>query len=188
MNDLFLLLLSASEHGAGHGHGEVNWFSLGSQVFNFVIFFGFLAYVLKQPLKSFLETRRETMAVQLREAETKQAEADKKLSEYGYKLDHLEDEVSRIVSSFEAQGKADQERLRADTDRAIERLVREVDFTIKQEALKAQKEIREAGVRATLAIAEKIVIERITDADRRRLADEYIAKITPPLTSLQPKP
>lgn len=184
MNELFLTLIAAG----GEGHGHVNWFSIGSQLFNFFLFFGFLGYVLRKPLQEFLKTRRENMAVQLREAQTKQAEAEKKLTEYAGRLDNLEHEVQRIVQSFEQQGQADRDRLRADADKAIERLVREVDFTLRQESLKAQKEIREAGVKATLALAEKLITERITDADRRRLADEYIAQVSPsPAGSLSPK-
>src|SRR5688500_18607354 len=136
-HDLLLLIAEAAHDG---DHGAVNWFSLGSQLFNFVLFFGFLAYLLRRPLAAFLETRRENMAHQLREAQEKTAEAERKLTEYAHRLDNLEDEVGRIVKSFEAQGTADRDRLRQDADKAIERLVREVDFTIRQESLKAQRE------------------------------------------------
>lgn len=178
---LFLTLMAASGE-----HGEVNWFAVGSMIVNFFLFFGFLGYVLRRPVKGYLETRRENMAVQLREAQTRQAEAERKLAEYEGKLANLEGEVQRIVKSFEAQGEADRERLKNDADRAMERLVREVDFTLRQESLKAQREIREAGVKATLAMAEQMITERITDADRRRLADEYIGQVAP-TPSIAPK-
>ena len=55
--------------------------------------------------------------------------------------------------------------------------MREADFTIRQEALKAQREIRAAAVKTTLEMAEALVLERITDSDQRRLADEYIGSV-----------
>jgi F0F1-type ATP synthase membrane subunit b/b' len=152
-------------------------FEYVSTVTNFIIMFGFLAYVLKRPLTLFLEARRENMAEALREAKAKQAEAEKRLDEYGHKLDHLEEEVARIVTAYEKEAEADRERLKQDADRAIDRLVRETEFTIRQEARKAEKAIREAAVQATLETAEEIVKARITEADHRRLADTYIASL-----------
>ncbi|MCC7385106.1 MAG: ATP synthase F0 subunit B [Deltaproteobacteria bacterium] len=179
-----LLATPEAEHGA---HGAFNWFQLGSMFFNFVVFFGFLAFVIRKPLATFLVGRREKMAEQLRDAQSKQAAAEKRLSEYAARLANLEDEVRRVVQAFEAEGRAEAERLRVEGERAMERLKREVDFTLRQESLKAIKEIRAAGVDATLGMAESLISERITDADRRRLTDDYIKKLTPGSTSLLPK-
>lgn len=178
MDAIGMLGLLAAEGGGGH---ETGWNVplLAAQYVNFIILFGGIYVLVRKPLQTFLETRRENMAAQLRVAQEKQAEAEKRLAEYAQKLDHLEEEIARVVKSFEAQGEADRQRMLQDGDRAVERLQREVDFTIRQEAAKATKEIREAGVAATLALAEKLITERITDSDRRRLADEYVAQLSP---------
>jgi F-type H+-transporting ATPase subunit b len=172
-------MLATAAGGGDHGgdHHAFNLFEYLSTVTNFLVMFGFLAYVLKQPLATFLETRRENMAAQLREAKDKQATAEKRIAEYKHRLDHLEEEVQRIVHSFEKEAEADRERLRQDADRAIERLTREANFTITQEVRKAEKAIREAAASATLEAAESMVKERITDADQRRLTDGYIANL-----------
>jgi len=176
---LALALAAAEEHAGGHGAAEhgFNAFEYFSTLTNFVVMFGFLAYVLKQPLASFLEARRENMATQLREAKDKQQAAEKRIAEYKHRLEHLEDEVQRIVTSYEKEAEADRERMKQDAERAIERMVREADFTLKQEVRKAEKAIREAAASATLEAAESMVKERITDADQRRLADTYIANL-----------
>lgn len=175
----FLSLVMAAGGADGHAEGHWDMFKLVSQYLNFFILFGFIAFVVRKPLMMFLEQRRENMAGQLRIAQEKQAQAEKRLAEYASKLEHLEEEIGRVVKSFEAQGEADRQRMIQDADRAAERLVREVDFTIRQESIKATKAIREAGVQATLAMAEKLIVERITDSDRRRLADEYVAQVNP---------
>ncbi|MFO0728837.1 MAG: ATP synthase F0 subunit B [Myxococcota bacterium] len=185
------LLLAAAEHGAEHGEGGGwNLREVAGQWVNFILFFGVIAYLVRSKIGEALRARKSGMAKQLEEAQQKQALAEQRLSEFGHKLDHLEEEVQRIVKSFEAQGQADQVRIQQDTDKAIERLVKEADFTIHQEKVKATREVREAGVRATLSIAEKLIQERITDSDRRRLADEYVRQITPAAggTSMPPKP
>ena len=174
LNDLLPMLIAAEEAAGGHHESHFAWFELISTFVNFIVFAAIIGYAVRKPLAEFLVARREGMAAQLREAKRKQEEADRRLAEYADKLEHLEDEVARIVRSFEAQGEADRERLKEDADKAIDRLVRETDFTIRQETLKAQKAIRETAVASTLELAETLVKDRITDADRRRLADEYI--------------
>lgn len=171
---LALVAAGGGEHGGEHGFDAWVYFST---LTNFVVMFGFLAYVLKQPLATFLETRRENMAAKLREAKDKQADAEKRIAEYKHRLDHLEDEVQRIVTSYEKEGEADRERMKVDAERAIERMVREADFTLKQEVRKAEKAIREAAASATLEAAESMVKEKITDADQRRLIDTYISNM-----------
>lgn len=176
-----LAVAAAEAHEGGGGeHHAFSLFEYASNVTNFVILFGFLAYILRRPLMLFLEARRENMAAALREAKAKQEDAEKRLVEYGHKLDHLEEEVQRIVTSYEKEAQADRERLRQDADRAIERLVRETEFTIRQEARKAEKAIRDSAVQATFESAEEMIKTRITESDQRRLADLYINNLMTP--------
>ena len=100
----FLTLVAAlgGDHGGDHGHHHVDWFAVGSMIFNAVLFFGFLAYKAKPAIADGLLSRRNTMVQRLEEAQKKQAEAEKRLAEYAHKLEHLEEEVARIVKSYEA--------------------------------------------------------------------------------------
>jgi F-type H+-transporting ATPase subunit b len=153
---------------------HIDWFVLGSMITNALLFFGFLALRLKPHVSNGLIARRENMAKQLEEARAKQAEAERRLAEYKTKLENLEAEVARIVKSYESEAEADRRRMQEEADRAIQRFVRETEFTISQEAKKAEKAIRNAAISATLEAAEQLLTSRITSDDRRRLADEYI--------------
>lgn len=177
MSTLLQLAQTLVAAGGAHGDGSWDWFKLGGMFTNLLLFVAFLVWVLKKPLQNFLSGRRSGMAQRLDAARAKQEEAERRLAEYEHKLKNLESEIEAIVKSHEAQGEADRQRLKDETEKSIERLLREVDFTIHQESLKAQKDIRAAAVGATLEMAEELVKNRITDADRRRLADEYITRI-----------
>lgn len=172
------LIAAASDH-AEHG---MNWFELGSMATNFILFFGFLYLKLKAPVKDALTSRRSGMAAQLEEAQAKQREAEAKLAAYKTKLDNLESEVEQVVKAYEAQAQTDAERMKVDTEKAIERFARENEVTIDQEVRKAEAMIHTAAVKATLEAAEALIKNRITDADQRRLVDQYVSnleKITP---------
>jgi F-type H+-transporting ATPase subunit b len=171
-------LLAVSAGGGEHGaHAGIDWFKLGSMITNAVVFFGFLAYKLSPAVRDGLRNRRATMEKALEEARRKSAEAEARAVEYERKMQNLEAEVERIVKSYEAEAQADRAKMEAETERAVERLARESEFTVRQELRKAERMIREAAVSATLEIAEQSVRTRITDADRRRLADQYISNL-----------
>ena len=159
------------------GHGEFDMFTAVSLLTNFVLFFGFLFIKLRPVVKNALVDRREQMGVRLREAEEKQKVAKAKLAEYREKLENLELEVQRVVKGYEAEAEAEVSKLREETAKSIERLERETELTIEQEMRKAEKIIRDAAASATLETAEQLVKARITDADRRRLADQYVSQL-----------
>lgn len=171
------LLAAAGGHAEEAAHHGINWWVLGSMFTNFVLFFGFLFVKLKKPVGTALENRRTDMAKRLEEAQAKQREAEARLAEYKEKLSNLEGEVKRVVASYEAEAKADAERMQADTEKAIERLQRESEIHIQQEVRKAETLIRDSAVKATLEAAESLIKDRITDADHRRLVDQYISNL-----------
>lgn len=162
--------------GGDHG-GGIDWWVLGSAITNAILFFGFLGFKLAPVVSEGLKSRRENMAKQLEDARAKQAEAERRLEEYKEKLDNLEAEVEGIVASYQKEAEADKRRMAEDTEKAVQRLVRETEFTISQEAKKAEKLIRDAAIAATLESAEKMLKEKVSSDDRRRLADEYIADL-----------
>jgi len=171
-----VLLAAGADHGGDHA---INWWEIVALTINFLVLFLWLVPKVLKGLTGrtpfeHLADRRENLARQLREAQLKQEEAERRLAEYAKKLENLEQEVATIVAGYEAQGDADRKRLEEDAERAIERLVRETDFTIRQESLKAQKAIRQTAIDTTLRMAESMVGDRITESDQRRLADEYI--------------
>jgi len=167
--------------GGDHGHAHINWLEIIALWGNFFILLFFLPKIIKSLTgatpKEHLQNQRNEMAQQLKDAEEKQAEAEKRLAEYAKKLGNLEREVKQIMAGYEAQAKADEEKAQTDAEQRIERLMRDADFTVNQESLKAQRAIRQAAIDATIELSESIISERITDADRRRLADEYISNL-----------
>ncbi len=169
--------LIAAAGGGDHGEHGLNWFEIGSMVTNFILFFGFIYLKVKGPAKDALKARRTDMAAELEKAQSKQREAEARLAEYKAKLENLESEVERVVQSYEAQARTDADRMKADADKAIERMARESEVTIEQEIRKAEAVIRASAVQATLEAAESLIKDRITDADQRRLVDQYVSNL-----------
>lgn len=177
--DQALFTLAVAAHGGGeHGGGEhasgIDWVLVVSLFTNAILFFGFLFWAARPAVSKALAARRANMAVDLERAQAKQTEAEQRLAEYQAKLDNLEREVAVVVQAYEREAKADEARIREETDRAIERMNREAEFTIRQETVKARRAIQAAAVEATLDAAEKKIRERIGDADHARLTRRYV--------------
>ena len=171
----------AAIFAGGDPNAGINWLQMGALWFNLFVLLWLLPKIIRgltgMSPGEHLVAQRKQLKEELAAAKAKTEEAEAKLAKYVKKLDNLEKEVQQIVESYEQQGEADKQRLTEDADKAVDRLVREADFTIRQEALKAQREIRAAAVKTTLEMAEALVLERITDSDQRRLADEYIGSV-----------
>lgn len=181
LSTIHALLVASSE---GHGHGtqvltieSVKWGEVGAVILSAIIFFGFIAYKVRPAVRDGLLKRRSTLEEQLQEAQKKAAEAQARAEEYRDKLAHLEEEVQRIADNYKAEAEREATRMEQETEAAIARLARESDNTIRQEILKAEQRIHEAAVQTTLAAAEQLLRERTTDADQRRLADQYIKQL-----------
>lgn len=174
---LMALVAASGGDGGGHEAHGIDWFELGSMFLNFVLLFGFLGYKLRPVVANGLTARRENFGKRLIEAQQKQAEAESRLEEYKTKLANLETEFQRVVESYEAEARADQKKMEDETEKAIQRLARETEFTIHQEIRKAEKLIQSTAVEATLRKAEALVRARITDDDRARLNDACIDEL-----------
>ncbi len=173
----FYLPLVAS----GGGHDDtINWIVVVCTVLNAIIFFGFLAVKLKGPLAGFLRDRRTRMQADIEAAQAKKKEAEAKLKVYEDRIQNLEDEVKSVVAAYEREAQTEKQKLEEDAKRTIARLEKEAEFQIQQEVKKAEISVREAAVAATVAAAERIIKDRITDQDKTRLADEAIRSLRAP--------
>ncbi|MCB9654373.1 MAG: ATP synthase F0 subunit B [Deltaproteobacteria bacterium] len=181
---LFTLATSSAAEG-GHHDTSINPYLLASVITNFIVFAVILIRVVRPSVGRALVARRTNMEHAMIEAKSKQNEAEARLRELQYKLDHLEEEVQRIIRSYEAEAITDRDRLRQEADRSVERMAREADSTVEQEMRKAEHRIQQAALEATMRLSESIIRERLTDADQRRLTDQYIADLALPAPSSQ---
>lgn len=192
LHTIHALAAAASEHGHGTlsaaevmesfnrprgAAGLSGWAEMALVIGSAVIFFGYIIYKVRPSVAGGLRLRRMKIEEQLAEAEKKAAEAEARAAEYKDKLAHLEEEVQRIADNYKAEAEREAKRMEEETEAAIARLARDSDNTIHQEILKAEQRIHEAAVQTTLAAAEQLLRERTTDADQRRLADQYIKQL-----------
>lgn len=172
-------LAEGAAHGGEH-HAEVkNWWGIGSEYaespalgllsITFVAFLAVLVIALKKPLAIYLENRADTVRKAIEEAKRAKEAAEARAREAEAKLAALDGEVRRLKSDFEAQGKAEAERLEKLAQDAAARIAKDAEDTIAAEAQRAQLLLQQEAARLALELAEERIRGALTGDDEMRL-------------------
>jgi F-type H+-transporting ATPase subunit b len=173
-------------HGDGHAHlGHAGADTNPGQIkgdlaiFTAVVFLLLVVILRKfawKPISEGLEKREHHIAHEIAAAENANAEAKRLLAEYQKKLDASQLEVRAIIDEArrDAEHTAQQiaAKAKADAETEMRRAMREVE-TAKDQAL---KELAETAANQALALAGKLLQQKLQPADHARLIDEAMAK------------
>jgi len=139
---------------------------------NFAIFVGLLYYFAKKPVKTFLETRSQTVSTQLEEAARLRREAEGMLAKYKAKLQKIDDERREIVEGYLKQAEKERREILENARELAERLKADATVTITYEVKQAQKQLRERIVDEAVQIAREIIEKKLDQKAREKLVDE----------------
>lgn len=176
---LSLLLLAVPSIAlAESGHGEgIPLKEIGLHAFNFFLLIGLLAYLLRAPVRDFLNTRSAQIRKDLEDADRQRREAEERYKAIEAKLAHFESELA----SMKADGQADAEREaqliaeRAEKDAA--HLKETAERAIREETRAARNSLRRDAVDLAVKLAEENLRAQLGPADQQKLAQEFLASI-----------
>jgi F-type H+-transporting ATPase subunit b len=146
-------------------------------ILNFVILIVLLVRFGKKPFVDYLSTRHTTVRDNLAEAAKMRDEARRKLDEIKGKLSNLEREIARIKDHVAKDAQSEKERIIAEAHAEAEQLVKQADKTLQEELKRARHLLEAEAVNAAMQAAEKVIRQQLTDADRRRINEEYFDQI-----------
>jgi len=169
---LFLFLPSWAEEE----HGSRAKDFLG-RTLNFVVLFGVLAYLIRKPLRSFLESRATKIQESLEEMKTSRRRAEMKLKEVKERLNLLEQEIEKIKEEGEKSGLEDRDRIIQEAQREAERIKRYTHDEIEMLTRLGMAELREYAAELATALAQERIKQKITPKISSRLIDGSIEKI-----------
>jgi len=164
------LPVAASEGGATTlGVPDQVWLFLNLAAFLFLLY-----WFVGRPIGRFLDSRKESIARELQEAERKIDEAEKLRTQVVQRLDQVESEISELKERAERDGHAEAERIQEQSAEEEKRFLRRVD----EEITRRQQETRTALAHETAALttqlARELLDREITDADRQRVLERSL--------------
>jgi F-type H+-transporting ATPase subunit b len=178
MLDLWLLSPAAGE--------GINWFSWAHREHAPPLFFALLNFValvfllrkLALPkIRAMSDRRHERTQRDLDEARRLHREAKERRADYQHRLEAIDREIAGVVAAIRAEAEAEVARAVRAAEEQAARLKRESEFTISQELKQLRIDLTRETTARAIAAAEKLIREKFTDADQRRLTEQFVRAI-----------
>ena len=147
------------------------------KVLNFLVLFGGLGFLLRKPLKSFLDKRGQDIDTTIKEAKKEQEETKKKYKHSLDRLQRLKEELEEIRRSAEEEGMKRKEAIIKTAEKEAERIK---DYSRQEIEMFTQTKIRELkAYTAKLAteLAKTNIKAKMTPERQALLIDLSIDKL-----------
>lgn len=156
--------------------------SLFYPVLNFVLLLAVLLYYLRKPAQAFFADRRSRIHAELLEAAQLKKDAEVRQARWQRRLADLESDLETIRETSRERAETEREHILADARAAADRIRRDASSAIEQELRRARERLRDEASDLAVELAAGLLREQVTDTDRDRLLDEFIARIEEPAT------
>lgn len=175
---------AVAEHGAeegahaGEAHGASPWNLIG-RIVNFALLVGTLVYFARGPLGRYVAERRSQVRSDLGTAEQMKRDASAQIADMEAKLQALPAELEALQARGREEIALEERRIRdlAESERA--RLVEQARRDIEQRVRIAKRDLVQHAAALAVNLAERKIRTHITDADRQRLVEQYLARVQP---------
>jgi F-type H+-transporting ATPase subunit b len=149
------------------------WFPLG----NFLIFAFIIVRYALPPVRSFLQSRRDTVLATVREAAAKKQQAEAIVQDYKGRLARVEQELQSIAAALRAEGEREKTKLLSEAHALAVKIKEDARFLADQEVRVARQKIREEMAGQAEARARELVQQHLSSGDQGRLVGDFIQSI-----------
>ncbi len=141
---------------------------------NFVLFVGGLFYFLREPVKKFWITRSQTIGSNIEEARRLEKEAQERIREIEKRFAHIHQEAETLIRSLDERGELEKKQMIQEAENLSKRFKQDADLIADHEIRKTRETLRAQTARLSIELAERLIREKITDADQERFSKEYV--------------
>jgi F-type H+-transporting ATPase subunit b len=164
------------EHGAAEAHGE-SLVSFLSRIANFLILAGGLYYLLRAPVRRYLDARSEQIRGDLETAAATRARATRSLEELESQLAKLPAELEALKTRGKDEIAAEQVRIAQTAEAERARLLDQTRREIDRQLQIARRELTEHAADLAVGVARTRLAREMTAADQLRLVDRYVGEL-----------
>lgn len=169
-------LVSGAEHdAAAHEAGLPTVVLL--QFINFFLYVGLIVFFARKPIADFFKNRQARFYTALKRADAARAEAQAKRAETQARLSKLESSRDESIQKARTEAAALRQQIVDEAKELSARLKTEAQRTAEVEIERAKMVLREELVNQSIAMAQKILSDKMQDQDQKRLQDEFVKKV-----------
>lgn len=172
-----LLFGTAGTAAAASAEHGLPWGNFALRILNFAAFAGILYYFLGKRVVAFFKNRTKGIADEISSLEDRKAAAQKNLEEVGQRIADLESERKAILADYQAQGEAVKKAIITQAEKNAEHIMAQAKATAKNEIQSAMDGMRVQMAEQIVEATEKLLAERLTEAEHAKLIDKYLKKV-----------
>lgn len=138
---------------------QIDWFTFGAQIVNFLILVGLLKYFLYGPITAAMDAREQRIAGRLEEARSKRAEAEQEAAAYRQQQEALEAEREERLAEADAEARERRRALVEDARAEVDRMQAQWEEALRREHELFLQELAQRVSRETLDLARRTLDE-----------------------------
>ena len=131
----------------------------------------------RKALADALVKRKENITREIDEATRLRKAAETRLEQYEQKLEKISDELERVRHEFREQGERDKERIIREAKERRERMQKDTEIILLQEAKQMRQELLAEVVAQATRIATEILSKNTTLGDHDRFAEAFLSQL-----------
>lgn len=143
------------------------------QIINFVCFIVVLVYFVRKPLLDSIAKRHTDIKAAVEEARAQRVAAEKKLKELESKINALEAETATILSRATTDAEQMKNKIIEDAKKNAARMIADAESTAAGAVQDQKNEIKAEVVDKAIALAEKMIREKLSTDDQKRIVTEF---------------
>jgi F-type H+-transporting ATPase subunit b len=144
---------------------------------NLSLLVGALAYLLRKPLADFFAQRSASIRKEIEEGQKALEASQAQLKTVEEKLRHLEEEIASFKASAGQEMEAERQRLKHAEAEEAEKILQAARAQTEVAVRAAKLELRTYAAQQAVALAEEIIRQRLDEAGRQKLVDEFLAGV-----------
>jgi F-type H+-transporting ATPase subunit b len=158
--------------GGGEGIKEIVL-----ELLNLLLLGGALVYFGRKSIQAYFAERRRGIEGEVAAAAELLAQAERRYAEWQRKLLDLDRELEEIRTTARDRAREERARILAEAEAAAQRMRRDAGLAIEQELRRARTRLRDESADLAIELAQRMLVENVSEADQMRLLDEFIERI-----------
>jgi F-type H+-transporting ATPase subunit b len=147
------------------------------KLLNMLAFLAFLVWALRGPVKGALASRHEQIQHDSMEARERRAKADQMAQDIQARLTRLEEDVRQIRERAQTEGERQKREMIAAAEAEAQKILQGAKNEVDNRLKNARHELTEYAGELASDRAEKLLRDKITDADREKLFHESLSEV-----------
>lgn len=177
MSSKIILLAQAVPEGRVFGLDSQTLISIGIQLFNGSILAVALAFILYNPVKDFMEKRREKIQKKIDDSDATMFKANELIDEYEAKLKNIDKEGMDILESARLKANDERKIILEDAKKEADEIKKKSLDSIAADKKRFEQESRLYIIELASLMAQRHISQNIKDEDQDRIFEETLAEM-----------